>query len=517
MFFRFLLSVSLLFVLSCQANAQVSNNIRNYANSTVFIMTKHADGKVSGYGTVIGNGRYIVTAQHVISENSESGKHVMPGIITVISPYTAECCYAKIVGTNPNFDIAVLEVPWFGHPSISLASNEQLKNMELANFVVYDHTSPGKVKTESLELDSILCRKGQPLLLKITGKGRLGHGWSGCPVLTPDGYLAGCFAKIFGKKESLKLNYSLAENDKNYDSSTYSLGGSVEVVREILSKANIIDEFAQGKNTLPKDDKANIAYSHLIKAFDSSEETIAQEKIIKYLEYKPNSGIAKTLLIDFSNTDTPLEKTVQFKKVIDDNPDLSQSFYALIKYGQLLSEQGKLKQANEIYAQAQIFDQNIDLVDILIAQNMTEMDLNPAEIQKLNALFEKYNSNARMLMIKAMYHLKKQELKIATIDCLKAISLWPEGIIQRKLLFHIYRESGKTKEALNVYEDIVQLEPQNPSNIYSLTLFNKENNTDKSEELQTLADTIKSDADMGNWSKQKSFEYLDKLKAILTN
>ena len=39
-------------------------------------------------------------------------------LLTVFSPYLGEACEAHIVGSDKELDLAVLEIPWHGHPAL---------------------------------------------------------------------------------------------------------------------------------------------------------------------------------------------------------------------------------------------------------------------------------------------------------------------------------------------------------------------------------------------------------------
>ena len=39
-------------------------------------------------------------------------------LLTVFSPYLGEACEAHIVGSDKELDLAVLEIPWQGHPAL---------------------------------------------------------------------------------------------------------------------------------------------------------------------------------------------------------------------------------------------------------------------------------------------------------------------------------------------------------------------------------------------------------------
>ena len=58
--------------------------------------------------------------------------------VTILSPYLGEAVHGEVIAADEDLDLAVLKVPWKGHPSLELASDheiimaERLKTIRLA-------------------------------------------------------------------------------------------------------------------------------------------------------------------------------------------------------------------------------------------------------------------------------------------------------------------------------------------------------------------------------------------------
>ncbi len=163
-----------------------------------------------GVGFLIGDGTLVVTAYHVVAEASEVGDHRMLGAIKVVSPYLGECSYTEIVAVSEQEDLIVLKVPWAGHPAFELASNRELfdaANLEALGIVPIVSAIPSEsmlpfpptfiAERNVLEVDFVAIRRNEPRFISLAGRGQLGPGWSGAPMIIP-GTLkaAGCFVRL---------------------------------------------------------------------------------------------------------------------------------------------------------------------------------------------------------------------------------------------------------------------------------------------------------------------------------
>ena len=122
---------AILLVVCCQvvllAETSTSNEPKD---ALVLIDMRSFMGRRAGSGFVIGNGTLVVTAHHLVFEESEQGRHEMSGLVFVASPYLGDACEAKIVAADEELDLAILEIPWKGHPALRLVDESGLLSAE---------------------------------------------------------------------------------------------------------------------------------------------------------------------------------------------------------------------------------------------------------------------------------------------------------------------------------------------------------------------------------------------------
>ena len=87
--------------------------------SVVTIVVEGAQGSGSGSGFIIGEDGYILTNNHVVSGASADG-------LEVVFP-DGERLSAKVVGTSPSYDLAVVKVKRTGLPTLPLGDSDQVR------------------------------------------------------------------------------------------------------------------------------------------------------------------------------------------------------------------------------------------------------------------------------------------------------------------------------------------------------------------------------------------------------
>ena len=179
-------------------------------DALVMVIMRSFVGRGAGNGFVIGDGTLVVTAHHLVFGRSEKGQHKEAGLVSVVSPYIGDGCEARIIADDEELDLAVLKIPWAGHPALKLADEADLMSAE--RFVVTGipqmirSLSKGETRpmqesldsqTENLAVDYVAVSRQVPRFISLSETGRLGHGWSGSPMLLPDSAIvAGCFTAL---------------------------------------------------------------------------------------------------------------------------------------------------------------------------------------------------------------------------------------------------------------------------------------------------------------------------------
>jgi serine protease Do len=109
--------------------------------------------EVLGSGVIISSDGYILTANHVVSGADE----VKIAITGNKEEYTA-----KIIGTDPDTDVAVLKIKADNLPAITLGNSDQLEvgDIVLAIGNPFDISQPGQTPTVTMGIVSALGRSG---------------------------------------------------------------------------------------------------------------------------------------------------------------------------------------------------------------------------------------------------------------------------------------------------------------------------------------------------------------------
>ena len=109
--------------------------------------------EVLGSGTIISSDGYILTANHVVSGSDE----IKIAITGNKTEYTA-----KIVGTDPDTDVALLKIDAHDLPAITLGDSDQLEvgDIVLAIGNPFDISQPGETPTVTMGIVSALGRSG---------------------------------------------------------------------------------------------------------------------------------------------------------------------------------------------------------------------------------------------------------------------------------------------------------------------------------------------------------------------
>ena len=109
--------------------------------------------QVLGSGVIISSDGYVLTANHVV----DGAEEVKIAITGNKEEYTA-----KIVGTDPETDVAVLKIQATGLPAITLGNSDQLEvgDVVLAIGNPFDISQPGQTPTVTMGIVSALGRSG---------------------------------------------------------------------------------------------------------------------------------------------------------------------------------------------------------------------------------------------------------------------------------------------------------------------------------------------------------------------
>lgn len=168
------------------------------SDAVVVVSTTSPLGFEAGNGVVIGDGTYVLTARHLLYIGRDGYDVSSMGVVNLYSPYLGDRCEGYLVFEDPVLDLALLRTTWKGHPSMELATDEEilsLKEIEMESRVTLglrlnqgDATAfeaAHEVLVERLPVNAIGIREGKPRLVLTEGHGQLKPGWSGSPAMLP--------------------------------------------------------------------------------------------------------------------------------------------------------------------------------------------------------------------------------------------------------------------------------------------------------------------------------------------
>ena len=79
-----------------------------------------------GNGFVFGDGTWVATAAHVVLDTVPEGRHRSICMASVYSHALGDAALASVAIIDESNDVALLRVPWPGHPALKLATDDQV-------------------------------------------------------------------------------------------------------------------------------------------------------------------------------------------------------------------------------------------------------------------------------------------------------------------------------------------------------------------------------------------------------
>ncbi|MGE5297366.1 MAG: S1 family peptidase, partial [Solirubrobacterales bacterium] len=178
-------------------------------SALVVVTGRFFEGQQVGNGFVVGDGTLVVTCDHLVSERSEAGGHCVEGLVSVFSPYLGQACDARILASDEELDLAVLETSWKGHPSLTLGDANAVLDAKSARIIGLSAvlqslenreaslSEDSAVQAEELPVAFVAVRERIARFVTLSGAKEVGVGWSGSPIVLPGTSTAlGCFSTI---------------------------------------------------------------------------------------------------------------------------------------------------------------------------------------------------------------------------------------------------------------------------------------------------------------------------------
>jgi Tfp pilus assembly protein PilF len=420
----------------------------------------------AGNGFVIGDGTLVVTCDHLVTEQSRLGEHRMEAFVTVFSPYLGEACDARIVASDRKLDLAVLEVPWPGHPALSLADANAVMSARFARVVGLPATlmdldegnTPGAeravfpVDREELPIAYIGIRDHEPRLVAMEGVGRLGAGWSGSPILLPDSSVVlGCFASVSG----VSMGSQSLRNEAK--------GPAVSGVPALLGEAFRDRAACPGPARRESPDDAREVCALALRAVNlvqREQYASAQEAARALVQHRPDSALAHKLLACGSEHLGQVEAArEEYQRAMQLDPN---GLNIRLLYAQCLGAHGDPNGARQVLEPLWRSGRARDLVAIALVNLLGEQKEFARCFQILEEAVKSNPRNAYLWQQTAGCRMQVQGPAAAVEPLARAVELYPERGPLRGSLAHLLEATGDLDGAEKHFRTLLEVEPDNP-------------------------------------------------------
>lgn len=433
-------------------------------NALVMVNMRSVMGRRAGNGFATGDGTLVVTAHHLVFEESKQGRHEMAGLVSVISPYLGDGCEAKIIAANDKLDLAILKIPWKGHPALRLADESGLLSIERVVVIGMPGTIRGigkvsdeflpehfVVQRENLAVDSVVISRQQiPWFISLSEIGQLGQGWSGSPMLLPDSVVvAACFTELrrFKQEDMEQLS---------------AIGPVVTQIRHLLEQSCWEESLVPSDSVLsrPKDGiDAFILFAQAYRHLMNEQYELVSDSIEKFIDLRPESYLGYALAANNAEKNKKFDIAEQYyQKALKLNPE---GTALKILYAQFLSDH-QPDRALELCQDIRKFDKLKHAVALLMFDILSER----GEYQRCAELLSeavKVNPENAYLWFNlgaSCYYLGEQDNAVANMT--KAVELLPERGPFRGQLARLLENIGKLDEAEKHFRELLKIEPNNP-------------------------------------------------------
>jgi tetratricopeptide (TPR) repeat protein len=430
-------------------------------DSLVVITSSSPMGKRAGNGFVIGDGSLVVTAHHIAFEESLQGQHNMAGNVVVYSPYLGDAANAEIIGSNEHLDLAVLKVPWKGHPALQLADDNRISSAQRLEIIsipsIIKHLLPNadatlgedfEVQRENLAVDFVAAREQTPRFISLSEVGQLGDGWSGSPMLLPGtSKVVGCFVRLhWTEGQTLQSGQGPAITQVTHllanDIETKSLESSESLLSKPKDGADVFILFLQ-------------AYSY----YSDREYESASKQIESVLQARSESAFAYDLAASIAeHLSKPDQAERHYQKALELNPDGSE---LKIMYAQFLSSRQPEKSL-EVLQSIWEFENSKPAVALLMFNILSERGEYQRCSELLNEALKVNPNNAYLWFNLGACHFYLGKLDDAINPMTKAVELLPEYGPLRGQLARTLEKEGKLDEAEKHFRELLNIEPDNP-------------------------------------------------------
>jgi tetratricopeptide (TPR) repeat protein len=475
----------------------------------------------AGNGFVIGDGTLVVTCDHIVTERSKLGTHTMERFVAVYSPYLGEACDGRILAHDAALDLAVLEVPWAGHPALSLAdANEVLMARRARVISLYTAVRRlGKwsvegppretfqVGVEERPVAFVGVRQAQPRLVALDGIGLLGHGWSGAPMLLPGTSVAiGCFASV----QKVPARPDGVREEGN--------GAAVSQVPTLLAEGwrRRIASYQPARRDSPADAREICELALRVNGeVQEQRYDAALESARTLVQRRPDSAFAHATLAYASErvgqTEAAREHYEQALKLDPNN------LHHQLLTAQFLGTHGEPNAAREILEPLWRSGRAHDLVGIALVNLLGERKEWPRVLEILGEATRSHPQNAYLWQQVAACRLQLQGPSAALEPLTRAVEVFPEQGPLRGGLAQLLEKTGALDEAERHFRALLAVEPQNPVVYYWLAEFLHKHRPQAGEEAVKIAEKALSLPPGGHLPREKIEELIKSVRDAMSS
>jgi tetratricopeptide (TPR) repeat protein len=452
------------------------------SRALILVFTMDIDVFQVGTGFVFGGGR-AATAFHNIAQTSASGQHRNVSIPFVVSSYWGDVYEARIAAIDPSRDVAILEVHWRSHPALALSSQPSYPEAEQvvvpAFFEMREGRNPERYEAEpssDFRIETLTIAKppigtfpavkGDASEIWLSNSRELSKGWSGCPVLLPDGtQVAGMITRLVMVKETSPASKS--------PPSVYPVGVWARDIADIAAQeTKPLPASPAASETLPNNDARPASFPLLIKglrALSNTDFKTAESALSAFIALQPDSLGGHLLLSYILRKSSKMDLAEELlRKAVTMAPS---SVSAKVFLGDFLLSTGRGSEGIEELRTAAAMDPHCMLaIRLLLAALVANKRY--AEVVDLGtSLNDSLSQNAYVLADLGIASREQGRYDEAVRLLTEASRLFPEWNNCRAMLADTLAVSGRIKEAEMCYIDLTKVEQNNPVVWYRYARF----------------------------------------------
>jgi Flp pilus assembly protein TadD len=503
---------SLLFI--CLATLAFAESVESvWPEDCLVVVTARAPmGRRAGNGFAIGDGTLVVTAHHLVFEESQEGRHSMAGVVTLFSPYLGEGCDAEIIAADRELDLAVLEAKWEGHPAVELCDDEKVisgEKMEIVGLPGIIRTmTPDtadefpervEVQKETLPVDYVAIRQKVPRFISLSGAGQLGDGWSGSPMLLGGtSVAAGCFASLHGTRGRPGRD---------------AQGPAITQVKVLLDKSGNSSPLKPAATVAPRAQDGALVFLSFIKAYAGSMED-GDESALKeagnLITLRPKSAVAHTLVAAIAEKlGKHGEADEHYKTALELNPN---SVGAKTSYVQYLT-QHEPDRAIELLDSLPGSEKRKAWAALMMFNVLSERGQLERCAATLTEALKAEPDNAYLWMNLGACHYYSGEVDEGIDAASKGVALLPERGPFRGQLARMLLASGRLGDAETHFRKLTKIEPDNPVVHFWLAQFLAEHRPAAKQEALKEAQAALALPAKGGLAKEEIESFVEKLQS----